>query len=295
MRRILSILAACVLSAIASHAETETCRISADPQAFVRSFAQRDHSIQRTARQYTWMQRQENRTLDSHGRVKSTEVQISEYMQIYGEPFERLISKDGKPIGDKERAKQDEKIEKLIHERENETPEQRQKRLDAYEKKQAQTRAFIEEVADAFTFRVLPEQTIGGRAAYGLEGTPKPGFHPRQKNSELLLKFRVQAWFDPEDCGLMKLDAQAIDTISLGGILARIGKGTRIVLEQKKINDEVWLPSRISVKADGRIVLLKKFNVEQDVVFSDYRKFRSESRITGVQEVSISEDAPRNP
>jgi hypothetical protein len=288
MRRILSVFAACILSAIASHAETESCKVTADPQAFVRSFAQRDHANQRTARQYTWMQRQENRTLDSNGKVKSTEVENSEYMQIYGEPFERLISKNGKSISDKERAKQDEKIDKLIHERENETPEQRQKRLDAYEKKQAQNRAFVEEVADAFTFRVLPEQSVEGRQAYVIEGTPKPGFHPRQKNSELLMKFRFQAWIDPGDCGLLKLDAQAIDTISLGGILARIGKGTRIVVEQKKLNDEVWLPSHISVKADGRIVLLKKFNVEQDIVFSDYRKFRSESRITGVQEVSAS-------
>jgi hypothetical protein len=293
MGKILSVCLVCILAVVGSYAAPAACDFNAGPQALVRSFAERDHTNEQIARQYTWMQREESRMLNSNGSVKSTEVKVSEYMQIFGEPFERLISKDSKPISEKERAKQDEKIDKLIRERENETPEQRQKRLDAYEKKRAENRAFIEEVADAFTFTALPDQSVGGRTAYVLDGVPKPGYHPKQKNSELLLKFRFRAWINREDCGLTKLDAQAIDTISIGGILARIGKGTRVVVEQNKVNDEVWLPGHISVKADGRLVLLKKFNVERDTVFSDYRKFRTESRITGMQEIPESSHTPQ--
>jgi hypothetical protein len=259
--------------------------LSAGPQALIRASAERDRANDERLRNYTWVQRSETRELNSSGAVKSTDVRVSEFIQIYGEPFERLVSKNGKSVSEKERAKQDEKINKLIRERQNETPEQRQKRLAEYDRKQAEKRAFVQEIAEAFNFNILPSESISGRNAYVLEGTPRPGFRPRRKESALLLKFRFRVWLNSNDCNLIKLDAQAVDTVSIGGIVARIAKGTRVTYEQTNVNDEVWLPRHIAVKADGRLLLLKKFNLEQDVSFSDYRKFRAESRITGVQEL----------
>jgi hypothetical protein len=224
--------------------------------------------------------------LDSNARVKSTEVSLSEYMQIFGEPFERLISKDGKPISDSEKAKQDEKINKLIRERENETPEQRQKRLEKYDKKKAEDRAFLEEVAEAFNFKVMPEEQVAGHTTYVIDAAPKPGYRPRLKSAGILPKFRFRAWLNSEDCNWVKVDAETIDTVSIGAVVARLGKGTRLTIEQTEVNNDLWLPHHISLKVDARLLVLKKLNMEEDVTYSDYRRFGSESRITGVQEVS---------
>ena len=65
----------------------------------------------------------------------------------------------------------------------------------------------------------------------------------------------------------------------LGWLLARVGEGTHLSYEMMRINDELWVPGGISLKASARMILLKKVNVEQTVTFTDYRKFSSDSRI----------------
>jgi len=66
--------------------------------------------------------------------------------------------------------------------------------------------------------------------------------------------------------------------------LARIHKGSRIIIEQTRINNEVWLPQHINVKVDVRVALLKDFNVNDDITFRDYKKFRTDTKIIPVGE-----------
>ena len=45
------------------------------------------------------------------------------------------------------------------------------------------------------------------------------------------------------------------------------------------MNDEVWATKRISLKASARVALMKRLDAEQELTFSDYRKFQTDSRI----------------
>ena len=67
--------------------------------------------------------------------------------------------------------------------------------------------------------------------------------------------------------------------------MARIHKGSRIVIEQTRINDEVWLPQHINVKVDARLALLKDFNLEDDITYRDYKKFRTDTKIVPIGEL----------
>ena len=51
------------------------------------------------------------------------------------------------------------------------------------------------------------------------------------------------------------------------------------------MNDEVWLPQHVAVKVDVRLALLKNFNVDEDITYRDYKKFRASTKIIGVGEV----------
>ena len=81
------------------------------------------------------------------------------------------------------------------------------------------------------------------------------------------------------------MDIEAIDTVSVGWVLARIHKGTRVMLEQTRVNDEVWLPRHLSFKVDARVALFKGFNINGEQEFRDYKKFRTSSKIVGMGEV----------
>jgi hypothetical protein len=143
----------------------------------------------------------------------------------------------------------------------------------------------VSEVADAYNFHFAGIESLAGRDTYVIDGEPKPGYEPHLKEAKILPKFRFRAWIDKDESQWKKLDIQCIDTVSFGLFLARIHKGSRIILEETRINDEVWLPQHVAVKIDVRLALLKNFNVEDDITFRDYKKFRTNTKIVPIGEV----------
>ena len=141
------------------------------------------------------------------------------------------------------------------------------------------------EVADAYTFKLVGTEMVSGREAWVMDGEPRPGFEPHMKESKFLSKFHGRVWIDKNDLQLAKMDVEAIDTVSVGWVLARIHKGSRFMLEQTRVNDEVWLPRHVTFKFDARVALLKGYNIDGDQEFRDYKKFGTTSKIVGMGEV----------
>ena len=65
-------------------------------------------------------------------------------------------------------------------------------------------------------------------------------------------------------------------------MLARVHKGTRLVYEQIRVDDEVWLPGHLNFKLDARIALFKRYTEEAERTYRDYRKFRTAAKVVGV-------------
>jgi len=110
-------------------------------------------------------------------------------MELYGEQVQRLIEKDDKPLGSKDAAKEEEKIQKIIDKRKNESESERQKRREKEEKDREEDRKFVHEVADAYNFKLVGTELVGGREAWVIDGEPRPGFVPHMKESKFLPKF----------------------------------------------------------------------------------------------------------
>ncbi|HZR57928.1 MAG TPA: hypothetical protein VFA74_13725 [Terriglobales bacterium] len=256
-------------------------------QELIRKTADNDLQNDKKQRDYTYTQRQEKRKLDGHGAVKSIEIKTSEIMELYGEPVERLVSKDDKPLSPKDADKEEKKIQKLINERKNESPEDRKKRENKEEKEREQGRLFVREVADAYNFHVVGIESLDGRPTYVIDAEPRPGYVPHLKDAKFLPKFRFRAWIDKDESQWKKLDVQCLDTVSFGWVLARIHKGSRIILEQTRVNDEVWLPQHVALKLDARVALLKEYNIESDLSYSNYKKFHTDTKIV------VGEEAPQ--
>jgi hypothetical protein len=250
-----------------------------------RVVADKDLENQKQERDYTFIDREVENKLDGKGQIKSTEVKTYEILQIYGEPVRRLIEKDDKPLAAKQAAKEEEKIQKIIDKRKNESDEDRKKREDKEVKEREDGRKFVREVADAYDFKLVGTEDVGGREAWVIDGEPHPGFEPHMKESKFLSKFHGRVWIDKGDLQLAKMNIEAIDTVSVGWVLARIHKGTRVMLEQTRVNDEVWLPRHVSFRLDARVALFKGFNIDGEQEFRDYKKFRTSSKIVGVGEV----------
>jgi len=252
----------------------------------IRKTADNDVVNDKRQRDYTYIQRDEQHKLDGKGQTKSVEIKTSEILELYGEQVERLISKDDKPLPENESKKEEERLQKVIDKRRNESDEDRQKRLQKEEKEREQDHKFVLEVADAYNFRFAGVDVLDGRETYVIDGDPKPGYEPHLKQAKILPKFRFRAWIDKDESQWKKLDIECIDTVSFGWFIARIHKGSRMLLEQTRVNDEIWLPLRVSIRLDARVALLKEYNLEDDVTYRDYKKFRSATKVVPLGEVS---------
>jgi hypothetical protein len=254
-------------------------------QQLFRVVAEKDEENDKLLHDYTYTERDVQKTLDRKGKVKSTEIKTYDVMEVYGEPVQRLIAKDDKPLSVKDTAKEDEKIQKIIDKRKGESEEARKKREEREEKDRKQAREFVTEVADAYNFKLVGSEQLDGREAWVIDGEPRPGFEPHMREAKFLSKFHGRVWIDKSDLQLVKMDVEAIDNVSVGWVLARIHKGARVMYEQTRINDEVWLPQHLTFNVDGRFALVKGFNVDGEQTFRDYKKFRTSSRIVGVGKI----------
>ena len=251
----------------------------------IRRVAENDMANDKKLRDYTYTEREETRKLNHKGEVASTESKTSEVLQIYGETVEKLVAKNDKPLSEKDAAKEDARIQKIIDKRRNESDSDREKRIKKEEKDREEDREFVKEIADAYDFHLLGVETIAGRDAWVIDAQPRPDYVPHKKQAKLLSKIVGKVWIDKAEDQWVRMDVRTIDTISFGLFLARLHEGTRISIEQTRVNDEVWLPKHAAIHVDVRLALLKNFNQDIDITDRDYKKFHTGARIIGMQEI----------
>jgi hypothetical protein len=254
-----------------------------DARDIVRKSVELDQVNWLRMKDYTWIAHETERSLDSSGAVKSEKKQTWETLILYGEPHRRMLERDGKPLPSDEQRKEQAKLDKVSAKLQQETPAQRQRRVSEYEKRREKDRDFLREITDLYDFQLEGEQQVDGHAAWVISATPKPGYQPRRRDAKPLLKIRGKLWIDKAEYQWVRLEAETTDTISFGLFIARLNPGAKLVFEQTRVNDEIWLPKRESVSGSGRLGLVKKIALQQELIWSDYRKFQVESKVVATQ------------
>ncbi len=255
-----------------------------DAREIVRRSLDRDRTNDRIARQYTFIQRVEERQIDAAGKVKKRESKTHDVTLLEGSPYTRLIARDDKPLSAKEEAKEKEKLARSIEERRKETEAERSRRAAEWEKKRNKQLEEMHQILDAFDLRLAGEDVIDGQSAWMIDTSPRPGYKPQGGMTRFFPKVKGRLWITKDGYDWVRAEAETIGTITVGGILARVHKGTRFSFEQTRVNDEVWLPKHVSATYSGRLALVKRLRGELDVTYRDYRKFQAESRIVEISE-----------
>jgi hypothetical protein len=230
---------------------------------------------------YTYFEHDEERSYDKHGKLTKTERHTFEVLILGGHDYERLVDHDDKPLSPKEAMKEQEKMDKEIAQRQRETAEEKAK----IEKERRAQRKFLDEIPEEFNFQLLGVENVSGKPAWVITGDPKPGYQPKDRGAKLIAKMRGKIWVDQSEYQWVRIEAQAVGTLSYGFGLLRINPGATVRFEQTRVNDEVWLPASASIKVDGRAALFMGIHSEIDLHFRDYRKFQAESQLlTGEEE-----------
>jgi hypothetical protein len=254
-----------------------------DAREIVRKSVELDQSNWLRMKDYTWIARETERSLDARGNVKSEKTDTWETVVLYGEPHRRMLERDGKPLSDTDQRKEQQKLDKAVAKLEHETAAQRAHRQGEFEKQREKDREFLRDVPDLFDFKLLGDEKIDGLDAWVISATPKPGAQPKHSDAKPLLKVQAKMWIDKAEYQWVRLEGETTATISFGLFIARLNPGAKLVFEQTRVNDEVWLPKREIVRGAGRLGLVKKLAGEQEVTWNNYRKFQVDSKVIATQ------------
>ena len=88
----------------------------------MRKSVELDQSNWQRMKDYTWIARQTERSLDSSGQVKSEKTEQWETVVIYGEPHHRMLERDGKPLSAQDQRKEQAKLDQAVAKRERKRP-----------------------------------------------------------------------------------------------------------------------------------------------------------------------------
>src|SRR5689334_22178815 len=88
----------------------------------VRRAMERDVRNWEQEKNYTFLQRIEQRELNSDGSLKSQKSQTEEIVFLYEQPYAHLIKRNDQPLADSEAHKVENKLNDTMQKRKNETP-----------------------------------------------------------------------------------------------------------------------------------------------------------------------------
>src|SRR5580698_9995 len=246
-----------------------------DANEIIKRATDRDFLNFENRKNYTYQERTEVREYDGKGKLSKTDVETHEILILEGQPYEKLIARNDKPLSDKDADKEQRKLDKEVDKRKRQTSAEKAK-LD---KERLEEKKYLREFTDAFDFKVIGEEPVSGKPTWILSVTPKVGYQPKDSQAKMFTKLKGKVWIDKGEYHWVRAEGEAIDTLSFGFFLFRVAPGAYVSFEQVRVNQEVWLPSRISVRAEARIALLKKMHAEIDITYKEYKKFQADSKI----------------
>ena len=163
----------------------------------------------------------------------------------------RLLERDGKPVANAE-------VEQFGQRRNRD---------------RVQSTSSIDDTLNVLDFRIDRREIVDGRPAIVIAFTPKPNARPRTREGRLAVNFKGHLWIDEEAQEVMRAEAVAINSLSYGfGIVARLSPGTFVTLLRERVEPEVWMPTAIRFKGEGRAMLVRKLSVDYGLEWFDYRR-----------------------
>jgi hypothetical protein len=213
-----------------------------------------------------------------HDDGKKIEIREYDVFWLNGVEVHKLTRKDGRDLTDDEKKKEDERIDKEVA--------KAKERKSKAEAKGQQTDSQGHEEITVSRFLSLGSFTdprriqLGGRDTIVVDYTGDPKAKTRNRSEDFVRNLAGTIWIDEQDRTITRLEGHFVNSFKIGaGLVMNIKKDTSFLVEQRKINGEVWLPSRIEGHGSARVMLFVSLNGSLQITDSDYRKFKATSTI----------------
>jgi len=221
--------------------------------AFVRETRNNLARSQREQYRFSYKERRTELHTNPFGRIGSGGTLVYDVTPTEGGNIilRKLIERDGKPVSDGQVQKTD-----------------LTQRTERRSKKSG-----LDDSVEMLEFALDRRETVRGRNMIVITFKPKPDARPETSEGKIAKLFAGSVWVDEERREVVRIDATAIDDISIGmGLVARLNEGTKATLTREPVDGSIWLPTSIRFVGQGRALLFRRLNIDQRIEWFDYKR-----------------------
>ena len=179
----------------------------------------------------------------------------------------RLIAIDGKPLTAEQNQAEIDRLKNLL-----EHPELQEHRKRNEEKDKGRIDRMMGLLPDAFLYRLEGTESCGTAVCDRMAYTPKPGWTPPDIEAGIFRGISGEVWIDQKQERLTKLVANFVQDVNFGlGLLGKVSKGGKVVLEQADIGGGEWQLTAMTAHLQAKALIFKKFDIDLKQEMSGYK------------------------
>ena len=179
----------------------------------------------------------------------------------------RTIAINDQPLTPEQRAKDDQKLQKFAND-----PEARRKRKESTKEDDERDALMLSSLPDAFLYTYAGEEPGPSGPVVHLTFKPNPKFNPPNHETMVYLGMQGDMLIDAKAVRIAKIDGTLFKDVDFGwGILGRLYKGGKFLIEQKDVGSGHWETVRQVLQFNGRILMIKSLTISSTETTYDFR------------------------
>jgi hypothetical protein len=233
-----------------------------DTDTLISRVASHQKDVEALLTQFTFTDKTTLYTLDKAGTVRSQHTDMYYITPTAYEVFTLHISHDGKPLAQQNLEHQEKEIERKLK-----ADERKAQKNPNVRPKDA---LLFADIVVKSRFEPLKWEDVDGTPAIVYSFMPKsqPLRHGTSDDKSAS-DMKGKMWINPDAGEVVRMEFTSVSPLGLNFLVSV--KSFEGVVDQRKVNGEVWLPSRQDFVAQGR-QLVAGFRIRQVSEFSDYLK-----------------------
>lgn len=206
---------------------------------------------------FTWKERK----FREHG------TQVERLVSTPNGTLSRVVLIDDKPLTPAQQKQEDERIQKMLE------PDQLRHRLKDQQEDRERTDKMLATIPDAFDFTYLGTTTApNGHKLVDIKFTPRPGFNPPSREAAVFTAMQGDMVLDETAHRIAKIDGTLFKDVNFGwGILGRLYKGGRFVVDQAEVTPSHWETTHMYLHFDGKALFFKPIHIDDNETSWDFQ------------------------
>jgi hypothetical protein len=190
---------------------------------------------------------------------------------IDGTPYNRLIAENGRALSPDREQQEIRKQEQETQKRLSESADARRQRIEKFDKERRRNNNMMDQLTEAFDFRLIGTKTARGFHVWVLKATPRPGYKPPNIDAQVLPGMQGELWIDQKTFQWVHVHAIVMRPVTIAGFLARVEPGTEFDLQNMPVGNGIWQASHFSMRSQAKVLFMFNHNSQEDDTYWDYQ------------------------